>query len=55
MPATKTESINLRLGPKLKEQVEDAARECEMTTGEFVRYALADWLSRYAPDVTPHD
>lgn len=53
--ATKTESINLRVGPKLREQIEAAAAENEMSLGEFVRYVLADWLRDYALDVTASD
>jgi predicted HicB family RNase H-like nuclease len=42
--ATKTTTLSVRLGPKLREQLEHAATEVEMTLGEFVRYVLAEHL-----------
>lgn len=42
--ATKTTTLSVRLGPKLREQLEHEAAEMEMTLGEFVRYALAEHL-----------
>ena len=37
--ATKTTSITLRLGPKLREEAEAMAYHLEMNLGEYVRYA----------------
>ncbi len=48
--ATKTETITLRVGPKLKAELEVAAAEVEMTVGEFVRHAIADYLRRLRID-----
>ena len=42
--ATKTTTLSVRLGPKLREQLEQAAAETEMTLGEFVRYIAAEYL-----------
>jgi predicted HicB family RNase H-like nuclease len=43
--ATKTTTLSVRLGPKLRAQLEQAAAEMEMTLGEFVRYALQQRLA----------
>jgi uncharacterized protein (DUF1778 family) len=42
--ATKTTTLTLRLGPKLREELERAAYYQEMTLGEFVRYAVSQYL-----------
>lgn len=42
--ATKTDKISLRLGPQLREELEQAAHYQEMRLGEFVRYALSEYL-----------
>lgn len=42
--ATKTTSITLRLGPKLREEAEAMAYHLEMNLGEYVRYAISEHL-----------
>jgi len=42
--ATKTNTLTLRLGPKLREELEQAAYDQEMALGEFVRYAVSEYL-----------
>lgn len=42
--ATKTTTLTLRLGPKLREELEAAAYYQEMALGEFVRYAVSEYL-----------
>jgi predicted DNA binding CopG/RHH family protein len=42
--AIKTERVTLRLGPELLEATEQAAYNQEMALGEFIRYALAEYL-----------
>jgi predicted HicB family RNase H-like nuclease len=44
--ATKTETLTIRVGPKLRADLAAAAAEDEMTLGEFVRYVLAEHLRR---------
>ncbi len=48
--ATKTNTLTLRLGPKLREELEQAAYDQEMTLGEFVRYAVAEFLRKEQTD-----
>jgi len=40
----KTDRLNVRIGPRLREDLEQHARYQEMTLGEFVRYALVQYL-----------
>jgi hypothetical protein len=40
----KSETLKFRLGPQLKEELEHAAYDQEMRLGEFIRYALAEYL-----------
>jgi predicted HicB family RNase H-like nuclease len=43
--ATKTTTLTIRLGPKLRNQLEQAAENREMTLGEYVRHVLQDHLA----------
>jgi predicted HicB family RNase H-like nuclease len=40
----KSETLKFRLGPQLKEELEHAAYDQEMRLGEFIRYALSEYL-----------
>lgn len=40
----KSETVKFRLGPQLKEEIEQAAYDQEMRLGEFIRYALSEYL-----------
>lgn len=42
--AHKTQTLTIRLGPRLREDLERAAARSEMTLGEFVRHVLLDYL-----------
>ena len=42
--ATKTARLSVRLGPKLREDAEAMAYRLEMTLGEFIRYALSEYI-----------
>jgi hypothetical protein len=46
--ATKTQTLTIRLGPKLRAELERVADEDEMALGELVRYILTDYL-RHRP------
>lgn len=48
--ATKTETLTLRIGPKLKADLELAAAREEMTVSEVARYILAEWMRRPVSD-----
>jgi antitoxin component of RelBE/YafQ-DinJ toxin-antitoxin module len=43
--ATKTETINIRVGPKLKDDLARIAEAREMTIGELVRFVLIMYAS----------
>jgi len=43
--ALKTEIIHFRVGPELLGQLQQHAYDQEMRLGEFVRYALSQYLS----------
>jgi hypothetical protein len=42
--ATKTTTLTVRVGPRLREQIEERAAEAEMNTGEFVRFVMAEYI-----------
>ena len=45
----KSETVKFRLGPQLKEEIEQAAFDMEMRLGEFIRYALSEYLRQQEP------
>jgi len=45
MTATKTSTLTIRLGPKLREELEKHAYHQEMALGEFIRYAVSQYLA----------
>lgn len=45
----KSETVKFRLGPQLKEEIEQAAYDQEMRLGEFIRYALSEYLRQQEP------
>jgi len=42
--AIKSTTLTLRLGPRLREELEQAAYDEEMALGEFVRFAVNQYL-----------
>ena len=42
----KSETVKFRLGPELKAELEQAAYDQEMRLGEFIRWALAEYLRK---------
>lgn len=44
--ALKTEIVHFRVGPELLGQLQQEAYDQEMRLGEFVRYALAQYLAK---------
>ena len=42
----KTETVHIRIGPEFKAELEQAAYDQEMRLGEFIRWALAEYLRK---------
>lgn len=49
--ATKTTTITVRVGPKLRRKIEEEAKAHEQSLGEFIRHALLDWFDLVEPTI----